>query len=286
VVRTPLVRSSDVSALVDRRSALPSRLAWVSTHRQLLSSLLRREVRQRYKGSALGILWSYLQPLLMAGIYSLIFSVLWRSHTTEHYPVFVLCGLAVWAFFQSAVMTGTTSIVDNSSLIKKIWFPREIVVVSAVLSHALAACVMFALVVPAGLYFTPSAIETVWILVPVFALFILLACGISLLLATANVYFRDVAHLVGVIFLPWYFLTPVLYSFSTLPGATRHPHLITLLRYGNPVAPYVEVIRGAVLDGTFPPLIEAIYVLVVGPAFFGLGLWVFQRREDTFAMEL
>ena len=72
-------------------------------------------MRQRYKGSALGIVWSYLQPLLMAGIYSLLFSVLWRSNTTKHYPVFVLCGLAAFAFFQSAVMGGTTSIVDNAS---------------------------------------------------------------------------------------------------------------------------------------------------------------------------
>jgi lipopolysaccharide transport system permease protein len=275
-----------VSALVDRRSALPSRLAWLSTHHELLASLLRREVRQRYKGSALGIVWSYLQPLLMAGIYSLLFSVLWRSNTVAHYPVFVLCGLAAFAFFQSAVMGGTTSIVDNASLVKKIWFPREIVVVSAVLSHALAALVMFALVVPAGLFYTPSAIKTVWILIPVFALFMLLACGISLLFATANVYYRDVSHLVGVIFLPWYFLTPVLYSFSALPGAVHHQALVTALRYGNPVAPYVEVIRGVVLDGTFPSLIEAIYVVVVGPAVFALGLWVFQRREDTFAMEL
>ena len=139
---------------------------------------------------------------------------------------------------------------------------------------------------PAGLYFTPSAIKTVWILIPVFALFILLACGISLLFATANVYYRDVAHLVGVIFLPWYFLTPVLYSFSSLPGAVHHPDLVTALRYCNPVAPYVEVIRGAVLDGRFPSLIEAVYVVLVGPAVFALGLWVFQRREDAFAMEL
>ena len=275
-----------MSALVDRRSALPSRLAWASTHRELLASLLRREVRQRYKGSALGIVWSYLQPLLMAGIYSLLFSVLWRSTTVEHYPLFVLCGLAVFAFFQSAVMSGTTSIVDNASLIKKIWFPREIVVVSSVLSHALAACVMFALVIPAGIYFTPSALKTVWLLIPVFGLFILLACGFSLLFATANVYFRDIAHFVGVAFLPWYFLTPVLYSFSALPGAVHHQALITALRYGNPVAPYVEVIRGALLDGEFPSVVEGLYVLVVGPAVFALGLWVFQRREDTFAMEL
>jgi ABC-2 type transport system permease protein len=275
-----------LSVHVDRRTALPGRLAWASTHRELLVSLLRREIRQRYKGSALGIVWSYLQPLLMAGIYSLLFSVLWRSTTTKHYPVFVLCGLAVFAFFQSAVMAGTTSVVDNSSLVKKIWFPREIVVVSGVLSHALAAVVMFAIVVPAGIWFTPSAVRTAWLLVPVFVLFILLACGFSLLFATANVYFRDVAHLVGVLFLPWYFLTPVLYSFSALPGAAQHADLITALRYGNPVAPYVEVIRGAVLDGTFPSLVEGVYVAVAGPLLFAVGLWVFQRREDTFAMEL
>ena len=74
-------------------------------------------------------------------------------------------------------------------------------------------------------------------------------------------YFRDVAHFVGVIFLPWYFLTPVLYSFSALPGAIHHPDLITALRYGNPVAPYVEVIRGAMLEGAFPSLTEGLYVV-------------------------
>ena len=78
----------------------------------------------------------------------------------------------------------------------------------------------------------------------------------------------------------------MLYSFSALPGAVHHQALITALRYGNPVAPYVEVIRGALLDGEFPSVVEGLYVLVVGPAVFALGLWVFQRREDTFAMEL
>ena len=265
---------------------MPSNLAWISTHRELMVSLLRREVRQRYKGSALGILWSYLQPLLMAGIYTLVFSVLWRAAVIPHYPVFVLSGLAVFTFFQSAVLSGTSSIVDNSSLVKKIWFPREVVVVASVLSHALAALVMFAIVVPAGLYYEPSAIKTVWLIVPVFLLFVLLAAGIALLLATANVYFRDVTHFVGVIFLPWYFLTPVLYTFSQLPGAAHHPDLVTALRYGNPVTPYIEVIRDAVLEGRFPSAIHIAYVALVGPIVFFIGLRVFQAREDTFAMEL
>jgi ABC-2 type transport system permease protein len=269
-----------------RPLALPTRLAWISTHRELLWSLLRREVRQRYKGSALGIFWSYLHPLLMAGIYTLVFSVLWRATTIPHYALFVLTGLAVFSYFQSGVLSGTTSIVDNADLVKKIWFPREIIVMSSVLSHVLAAAVMFAIVIPVAMVIEPATAETFWLLAPTFVLLVALTAGLAMMFAAVNVYFRDVSHLLGVLFLPWYFLTPVLYTFAQLPGAASHPTLVTALRYGNPVTPYVEVIRDAVLLGRFPSGIELTYVLLVGPAFFVLGLVLFQRRADSFAIEL
>ena len=269
-----------------RPLALPARLAWMSTHRELLRSLLRREIRQRYKGSALGIFWSYLHPLLMAGIYTLVFSVLWRATAIPHYALFVLTGLAVFSYFQSGVLSGTTSIVDNADLVKKIWFPREVIVMSSVLSHVLAAAVMFAIVIPAALVIEPQTAKTFWLLVPTFALLITLTAGLAMMFAAANVYFRDVSHLLGVLFLPWYFLTPVLYTFGQLPGAASHPTLVTVLRYGNPVTPYVEVIRDAVLVGRFPPGVELVYVALVGPALFALGLVLFQRRADNFAIEL
>ncbi len=98
----------------------------------------------------------------------------------------------------------------------------------------------------------PDTAETFWLVVPAFALLITLTAGLAMMFAAVNVYFRDVSHLLGVLFLPWYFLTPVLYTFGQLPGAASHPHLVTALRYGNPVTPYVEVIRDAVLAGAVP----------------------------------
>ena len=119
------------------------------SQRELLSTLLRRELRAKYKGSAVGVLWSYLYPLLMMGVYTLVFSVLWRVVTIEHYPLFVLSGLAVWAFFQASVQAGVSSLPGNARIIKKVWFPREVIPMAAVFAQALSVlAVMFAVLVP------------------------------------------------------------------------------------------------------------------------------------------
>src|SRR3982751_4177860 len=109
------------------RAALPS-FRWVPSHTELLRTLVRRELRARFKGSALGLLWSLLYPLAMMAVYTLVFSVLWKvTGDIPHYPLFVLAGLAVWGFFQAGIQLGTTSLVANGELIKKVWFPRELV---------------------------------------------------------------------------------------------------------------------------------------------------------------
>lgn len=259
---------------------------WITEYRELLRTLLRRELRAKYKGTAFGILWSYLNPLLMMAVYTLVFSVLWRAVTIEHYPLFVLSGLAVWAFFQAAVLTGAGSIVGNAQIVKKVWFPREIIPTAVVISHAVSAAVMFAVVIPVNLIVAPEAARTVLLALPLFAAFLCLTLGLAWLLATANVFFRDVEHLVGVLFLPWFFLTPVFYSLEQVPGAADHEWLISLLRYANPVTPYVESIRAAILEGVVPDPALLVYVFTVGPALALVGLRVVQRYEDRFAVEL
>ena len=257
------------------------------SRRELLYTLLRRELRAKYKGSVAGILWSYLYPLLMMAVYTLVFSVLWRVVTTEHYPLFVLSGLAVWAFFQAAVQGGVSSLPGNAHIIKKVWFPRELVPASVVLAQAVSVLgVMFAVLIPINLVVNPDTAATFLLAFPMLASFILLTSGIAWLLATANVFFRDVEHFVGVLFLPWFFLTPILYSLEQLPGAADHPWLIDLLRYGNPVTPYVESIRGAVFAGTVAGPGMLAYVFICGPAAALLGLAILQRYEDRFAVEL
>ena len=265
---------------------LPS-FAGLTGYGELLRTLVRRELRSRYKGSALGIVWSLVFPLAMMGVYTLVFSVLWKgTRNIPHYPLFVLAGLAVWLFFQAAVLLGTTSLISGSDLIKKVWFPRELVAAAVVLAQTASALVILVVVVPFAIYLVPENARTVALVVPFFLALVCLALGLSWMLSVANVFFRDIEHLLTVLFLPWFFLTPVLYGLDQLPAAASHPTLINLLRYGNPATPYVEGIRAVVLEATVPGPAILVYIFVVGPLVGLLGLWVVQRYEDRVAIEL
>jgi lipopolysaccharide transport system permease protein len=248
--------------------------------------MLRRELRMKYKASTLGILWSYLYPLAMVAVYTLVFSFLWRAVTIPHYPLFILSGLAVWAFFQAATQLAAGSIVANANLIRNIRFPREVIPTSVVLAQAVASLVMFAVIVPAALILVPAVGWSMLLAVPFFLAFLMLALGIGWLVSTATVFYRDVEHLIGVLLLPWFFLTPVLYALDQLPRAPAHQWLIHLLRYGNPVTPYIEGIRGVLVQGQIPGAPLLVYIFVVGPLVGVLGLWVIQRFEGQFAVEV
>jgi ABC-2 type transport system permease protein len=269
-----------------RTAALPS-LGWVTGYRELLRTLIQREIRVRYKGSALGLVWSVVYPLAMMGVYTLVFSVLWKTaRNIPHYPLFVLAGLAVWGFFQAAVQLGTGALLGNAELIKKVWFPRELVVVAAVLAQTISIGVMLAILIPADLIVEPGNARTLALAIPIMAALVCLALGLAWLLSVANVFFRDVEHLLGVLFLPWFFLTPVLYGLQQLPAAAQHAWLIDLLRYGNPVTPYVEGLRAVILQATVPGAALLLYIFLVGPALALVGLWVVQHYDDRFAIEL
>jgi lipopolysaccharide transport system permease protein len=275
------------AAATRRRTGERTGLLRLTGEWELLRTLLHRELRAKYKGSAVGVLWSYLYPLLMMGVYTLVFSVLWKVVTIEHYPLFVLSGLAVWAFFNASVQMGVSSLPLNAHIIKTVRLPRDVFPTATVFANAVSVlAVMFAVLVPINLIVIPETRQTVLLAVPLLAAFVCLTLGLTWLLATVNVFFRDVEHLVAVLFLPWFFLTPILYSLEQLPGAVDHPWLIDLLRYGNPVTPYVESIRGAVFNGVVVGPGMLAYVFIVGPAMALLGLAVMQRYEDRFAVEL
>jgi lipopolysaccharide transport system permease protein len=276
----------DTAPSEPRSSVLPS-FAWLTGYGELLRTLLRRELRARYQGSALGLVWSLLFPLAMMGVYTLVFSVLWRgARNIPHYPLFVLAGLAVWTFFQSSVALGTTSLVTGADLIKKVWFPRELVPAAVVLAQTISALVILGILVPFSLYVVPENARTVALAIPFFLALLCLALGLAWMLSVANVFFRDVEHLVAVLFLPWFFLTPVLYGLDQLPAAASHQTVIHLLRYGNPITPYVEGIRAVVLEATVPGVAILVYIFLVGPLTALLGLAVLQRYEDRVAIEL
>jgi len=268
------------------RAGLPT-IGWLPRYGELLRTLIRRELRSRFKGSALGLFWSLIYPLAMMGVYTLVFSVLWKvTGNIPHYPLFVLSGLAVWGFFQAGIQLGTTSLVSNGELIKKVWFPRELVPASAVLAQTVTIFVMLAILIPVDLIVEPANARTVVLVIPMVAALICLVLGLAWLFSVANVFYRDVEHLLAVVFLPWFFLTPVLYGLEQFSAASSHRWLILLMRYGNPVTPYVEGVRAVVLQATVPGAPLLLYIFLVGPLVALLGLWVMQRYEDRIAIEL
>lgn len=269
-----------------RRSILPN-IRLLPRYSELLRTLVRRELRTRFKGSALGLVWSLLFPLAMIGVYTLVFSVLWRvTGKIPHYPLFVLSGLAVWGFFQAGLQLGTTSMVSSGELITKVWFPRELVPASAVLAQTVTIGVMLGILIPIDLIVEPSNLRTVALVLPIVAALICLVLGLAWMASVANVFFRDVEHLLAVTFLPWFFLTPVLYGLDQFSAASSHRWLILVMRYGNPVTPYVEGVRAVVLQSTVPGPSLLLYIFLVGPLIALLGLRVVQRYEDRLAIEL
>src|SRR5919199_6113276 len=166
-------------------------------YRELFANLFRRDFHAKYKGSALGVAWSLLNPLALMGVYLVVFGLLWKGNTIPHYPLFLLAGLACWIFFATSLQTAARSMVDSAELIKKVRFPRQLVAFSVVATQLVTFAVMLAILFVLSLVFLPEARATVWIALPLAALFVCFVAGVSLLVACLNVIFRDVEHILA-----------------------------------------------------------------------------------------
>ena len=137
----------------------------------------------------------------------------------EHYWLFLLCGLPVWVFFATSLQSASRSLLENANLIRKVRFPRQLVPLSIVATQLVGFAVMLAIVMALSLVFVPEARDTVWLAIPLAALVVGLVAGLSLAIASLNALYRDVEHLVAALLLPWFFLTPVLYSLESIPAS-------------------------------------------------------------------
>src|SRR3954453_10238739 len=177
-------------------------------YRELFGNLFRRDLQTRYKGSALGVLWSLVNPLVLMGIYVLVFSVLWKVAQGPHYALYLLVGLTVWLFFSSSLTTASRSLLDSAALIRKVRFPRQLVPLSVVATQLVAFVAMFLVLVVVNLIVIPETRDVFLIAVPIAVVEVAFVAGVSLGIACANVLFRDVEHLVSAALLPWFFPTP------------------------------------------------------------------------------
>lgn len=252
----------------------------------LYRNLVRREVRQRYKGSFLGLGWTLLNPLIMVGAYWIVFKFLFGS-PIPNYALFMFVGLMVWTLFYSGITVASSSLVSNASLVTKVRFPREIVPLASVTANSVIAAAMLVVAVPLCVILGDGSLVPL-VLLPIFlVLTAILTCGAGLLLSALNVYFRDVEHILAAIGVPWFFLTPIFYSYSTLPAsATSHEAVINLLHYGNPIAPYVVAVQDILFFGRWPTLTDSIYCVVAAIVMVIIGVVVFNRLEREMAVEL
>jgi ABC-2 type transport system permease protein len=271
-------------------------LAELRDSRELLVNLTQREVRGKYKRSVLGQAWSLVNPLAQVLVFTIVFSLflrippdVGRPSGLESFALQLLAALLPWAFFANAVSQGMGSLLGNANLVKKVYFPREILVASTVLSLVVTFATELAVLLAAVLVVGGPGVLPHLVVVPYLVLCLTaFGLGLGLMLSVANVYFRDTSQLVGILLQVWFYLTPVIYSVDYVAQAGVDVAGVpaeTLLRL-NPMTHYVSAFRAVFYDFRFPTATQLLVVTVVAAVSLALGYLVFQRFEGRLAEEL
>ena len=252
-------------------------------YRFLFEQMVRRELRQKYKGSALGVLWYLINPLVLMGAYALVFSVLLRVADVPDYPLFLLVGLIVWVFFSQALLAAAPSLVMNASLVRKVRFPREAIPASVATVQLVTFLVMLSVVLPIALIVRESLDPALALLPVIVVLLFAMVLGLSLAVAVLHAHFRDVEPVLGAALLPWFFLTPIFLEVDDMPGVDSHRWVGDVLEWGNPVAPFVTAVRDVLFLGTAPSAMHLAYLVAAAEVALGVGLLLFRRLERDLA---
>ena len=248
-------------------------------YRYLLRQLVNRDFRVKYKSSSLGMIWSFLNPLLTMLVYLVVFSTLFNSNI-ENFPVYLMAGIVCFSFFSEATNLGMSSIVGNSALITKVYMPKLIYPLSKVLSSAINLCISF-IPLMIVMLITGVPFHKSMLLLPVVVVYQILFCfGVSLILSTLNVFFRDTAFLWSVALTMLNFLTPIFYPESIIPV-----NLITIFHM-NPLYQIIFFMRTIILDGCSPTPITYLYCTLSVAVTLAVGLWVFRKNQDRFVLYL
>jgi ABC-2 type transport system permease protein len=263
-------------------------LATYRASRELFNNLALRELRSKYKRSFLGFAWSLANPLAMMVVYTLVFKYFLHIKPAPGVPsglnvfaLFLLCALLPWNFFQLSVMSCISSLTANESLVKKTYFPREVLPGATVGANLVFHLIEMGLLLAALLAFGNwRALVYLPFVVLLTVLMCLFALGFGLMLSAFNVYFRDIQHFMGILFLVWLYLTPIIYPLSYVPA--RYQGLLKI----NPMTDATLGYRAAWYDGTHPGWLQLAYFAAWAVGMFAVGLFVFNRLEAGLAEEL
>ena len=241
----------------------------------LVKHFTRRHLAARYRGSALGFVWSLLNPLLLMGVYTFVFSIIFRTTVPGvPYHVFFLTGILAWNFMSIASMNAAVSLVEWAPLIKKAAFPRLVLPISAVLSNAINYVVTLPLLILFNVLFGIVPTLSLLLLPCVLLLLVLVATGVGMLLAALMPFFRDLQHLIEALFTIWLFLTPVLYPMTLV--TQNFPESLLPLYKLNPMVGIMRLVHAVFLGQPWPG--QSLAVAIAGVlCLLSFSLWVFQR---------
>lgn len=245
----------------------------------LLYELMARDVKIKYRRSALGVLWTLLNPLLMMIILSIVFSNLFRFDV-ENYSLYLLAGQIVFTFFNESTTSAMTSILNNGALIRKVYIPKYLFVVSRILSSLINIMASYCALILVMVFTRSELYYTVFLsIIPLFLLFVF-SLGVGLILAALAVKFRDVVHLYSVFITALMYLTPVIYPMSALPDWVQK--IVSL----NPLTGILNMFRGVTIYNTLPDIKDLFISFCVVFLFLGIGLYIFYKQQDEFILNL
>jgi ABC-2 type transport system permease protein len=300
----PVVTAAAPTNVIAPRRSVYRHLVELWSYRELLGNLVRKELKVRYKNSALGFAWSLLNPAMLMVVYTLIFQVVLKAQI-PYFPIYLLSGLLAWNLFSTSLAAATSSITANPTLVNKVYFPREILPLAAVGAN----CVHFLLqatVLLATIAIAPVSYDWrwVWIVVPAIAVMLVLTAAVAIFLAAINVYARDTQHLLELLLLAWFWMTPILYQWRLPADKLAENDIPSWLVLLNPVTSITLAFQRGLYGQHFVPddkgnplsmlPLEGQWwyarnlgiVGVLSVAAFILAMRVFSRLEGNFAEEL
>lgn len=249
-------------------------------YREMIVSLVKRDLKGRYKGSVLGFFWMFLNPLLQLAVYTVVFSTIMRMGIEKFY-LFLFVALVPWIFFSTCLSGGTGVVLSQQDMVKKIYFPREVLPISFTISQfinmALSFVVIFIVVFFSGIEINFIA----WLYLPLIMLIeFILALGITYIVSALNVFYRDLQQIMGIISMAWMYLTPIVYPVDLVPEQ------FVKLFYLNPMTSIVIAYRDILYYGKIPEMNMLLNAVVMGIAFLVIGQLVFSKLSKRFVEEM
>lgn len=247
-------------------------------YREMIFSLIKKDLRTRYKGSVLGFLWTFINPLLQLIVYSIVFSFVMRVKM-ENYYMYMFVGLLPWIFFCNALQLGSVSVVNNRDLIKKIYFPRLVLPI-ATLGSSFMNFLFSLMVLLIALLVSGIGLSIYFVYVPILCIILLIfAASFTLIFAACNVYFRDLEHIIGIVTMSWFYAVPILYPIEMVPHEFQ-----TLYRL-DPIVPIILAFQDVIYYKREPNLDSLITIILVSIILLVLSYFLFNKLQKNFAEE-